>query len=71
VLRSARREDLLAAIAPGGSWDAFAFVDACESATNSCEANTMELLKQIQAVEIRTLESWIMERVVPGPDSAR
>jgi hypothetical protein len=42
---------LLKRLVPSGAWDAFAFVDACETAKDADEP----LLREVQALEIRIL----------------
>jgi hypothetical protein len=47
---------LLGRLTSQGEWDAFAFVDACEQATKAKLTREQEqLLRQIQAVELRLL----------------
>ena len=47
---------LLGRLIPRGEWDAFAFVDACEQAAKAkLTRDQSELLRQIQAVELRLL----------------
>jgi hypothetical protein len=47
---------LLGRLLARGEWDPFAFVDACEQAANAkLTGNQAELLRQIQAAELRLL----------------
>lgn len=51
-----RGEDLPKRLAPGGEWDAMAFVDACEAvARGKLKAAVGETLREIQAMEFRLL----------------
>jgi hypothetical protein len=48
---------------PGGSWDPFAFIDACDEAAASPRSDPRKkLLQQIQAAELDALLGYILER---------
>jgi len=49
--------ELLKQLAPNAQWDAFAFVDACETASRKQGAD--RVLRQIQALELKTLLSYL------------
>jgi hypothetical protein len=62
-----QQPDLANKIAPNSAWDAFAFVDACEAASDKSQAAIMNLLREIQAAEIKTfLSHLIPTRAVDG-----
>lgn len=42
---------LIGKLAPGGDWDPFAFVDACEHARHRGSAQEVETLKELQRIE--------------------
>jgi hypothetical protein len=45
---------------PGGEWDPFEFISACEGAArNSSPAGQKELMRELQAIETSTLFEWI------------
>jgi hypothetical protein len=48
-------------LAPRGEWDAFAFVDACESAAGKSAADgRVQLLREIQRIETEVLLAcWV------------
>jgi hypothetical protein len=49
-------EELGKRLAPGGEWDAMAFVDACEAVANrNLKTAVSETLREIQAMELRIL----------------
>ena len=50
--------DLAKKLAPGGAWDAFAFVDACEAASGKA-ASFAALLREIQAAEFTTFLNYL------------
>jgi hypothetical protein len=49
--------ELLNQLAPNSQWDAFAFVDACETASRKQRAD--KVLRQIQAFELMTLLNYL------------
>ena len=55
VLESKGASDLFKKLVPNGEWDAFAFVDACESVAKKRAAETDALLREIQAREFKIL----------------
>ena len=55
ILKVKGASDLLKKLAPNGDWDAFAFVDACESVAKKRSAETEALLRDIQAREFKLL----------------
>lgn len=55
ILQSSGADALRSKLLPGGRWDAFAFVDACEEAAESRNANAAEALRQVQAKEFALL----------------
>lgn len=44
---------------PAGEWDPFAFISACQEASNSKDGGQTELLREVQAIESRALLDWI------------
>jgi len=60
LLRSKNQDALLAKLVPGGEWDPFALVDACERAAGRADSDPLtKLLREIQAVEFELM----LERV--------
>jgi hypothetical protein len=56
ILKSADPDALASRLVPGGRWDAFAFVDACEEAESKRgDAKTADALRQVQAREFELL----------------
>jgi hypothetical protein len=56
LLKDADRAALRSKLLPGGRWDAFAFVDACEAtAARKREEGLVQVLREIQAAEFRVL----------------
>lgn len=56
ILQSSGAEALASKLLPGGKWDAFAFVDACEEAASGRgSAKTAGALRQVQAAEFALL----------------
>ena len=56
LLNDAEHAALRSKLLPGGTWDAFAFVDACEAAAGlPGNAKVVETLREIQAAEFRLL----------------
>jgi hypothetical protein len=55
LLKSDGQKSLRQQLIPGGTWDPFAFIEACERAS-SAEKN---LLRQIQQVESQVLLDWL------------
>ena len=56
ILQSTGTGALASKLLPGGKWDAFAFVDACEEAeAGRDDAKTASTLRQIQATEFALL----------------
>jgi hypothetical protein len=52
--------DLGRKLIPGGEWDAFAFINACEtSARNSSSHELKDLLRELQAIETSVLFDWL------------
>ena len=51
-LKDAGQEALLLLLCPGGRWDPFAFVDACENAGNTGQET---VLREVQAIEFESL----------------
>jgi len=52
LLRSKGAPDLLSQLVPGGEWDPFAFVEACQAATARLPSDErVQLLREIQKVE--------------------
>ena len=45
-----------------GRWDAFAFVDACESAWRARDQTTIEILQRIQEIECKTLLDYFLRQ---------
>lgn len=52
ILQSGEHSELRAKLLPGGEWDAFAFVDACERSHGRAEN---EILREVQAAEFKVL----------------
>ena len=52
TLKATRQETLLHQLCPGGRWDPFAFIDACQDARN---AGQETVLRQVQAREFEGL----------------
>lgn len=45
---------------PGGEWDAFAFINACETAArNSSSPGQKDLMRELQAIETSALFDWL------------
>jgi len=55
ILDQANATSLKSQLVPGGKWDAFAFVDACEGALPGKDTNAVSLLEKIQAAEFQAL----------------
>ena len=56
VLKDPQHAALRLKMLPAGSWDAFAFVDACENATrHPGNAKLDQTLRELQAAEFRVL----------------
>jgi hypothetical protein len=53
-----REKELLRAVSPGGKWDPFAFVDACQRA-RAAEAETVHFLERAQAMEFSVLLDYL------------
>jgi len=51
--------ELARRLAPRGEWDAFAFVDACETASGKSPGSS-NLLREIQAAEFRTFLNYLL-----------
>ena len=63
LLESKSERELLTKLVPRGEWDAFAFVDMCESSDGVMTSAKMSLvLREIQAIESKVL----LERLVAG-----
>ena len=61
TLRPAGEGPLAARLAPGGDWDPFAFIDACEEAVDAPEENQLRRrLRQVQAIEFT---EWVRHLV--------
>jgi hypothetical protein len=53
-------KDLAQKLIPGGEWDPFAFISACESAArNSGGDKNGEVLREVQAIESAGLLDWL------------
>lgn len=50
---------LVKKVIPGGDWDPFAFINACELAERSNDAGQRETLKELQAIETFALFDWL------------
>jgi hypothetical protein len=60
ALQAKAEADLAKKLIPGGAWDPFAFISACErAARNSSHGDERELLREVQAIESRALLDWI------------
>ena len=57
ILTAARQTDLARKLTPSSSWDAFAFVDACESAAKG--TSLTPVLREIQAAEMRIFFDYL------------
>jgi hypothetical protein len=56
LLRSKSADTLRAGLVPSGEWDAFAFIDACETAASRPDSDPQtHLLRCVQAVEFEVL----------------
>jgi len=55
ILDQANATSLKSKLVPGGKWEAFAFVDACEGTLAGKDTNAVSLLEKIQAVEFQAL----------------
>ena len=56
ILQSSGADALASRVAPGGSWDASAFVDACEEVeAKRGDAKNASALRQVQATEFALL----------------
>jgi len=66
LLESRGERELLAKLVPGGEWDAFAFVNACEEAARDALAGWRELLREVQRIEFEVL----LERFIGVPTRA-
>jgi len=55
LLGSKAQEALRKELAPGGDWDPFAFIDACEKAADRPGNPQSQLLREIQAAESQIL----------------
>ena len=56
VLQSSNPDALASRLLPGGKWDAFAFVDACEEAESGRDGSSIAgALRQVQATEMELL----------------
>ena len=63
ILQGKREDTLLTELVPGGEWDPFAFVDACERAASRPDSDPQtQLLREIQAAEFEL----VLERVSNG-----
>jgi len=52
--------DLAKKLIPGGEWDPFAFISACEGAMrNSSGSKQKDLLRELQGIESTALFDWI------------
>jgi hypothetical protein len=52
--------DLARKLIPGGEWDAFAFINACETAArNSTSDEQKDLMRELQATESSALLDWL------------
>jgi hypothetical protein len=61
ILRKAHHTDeLLVRLAPGGRWDAMAFVDACEAGARA-RVEQANLLREIQKIEFEELAFYLVE----------
>jgi hypothetical protein len=52
--------DLSRKLIPGGEWDAFAFINACETAArNTSSHEQKDLMRELQAIETLALADWV------------
>jgi hypothetical protein len=54
-----RESSLAERLIPKGRWDAFAFVDACETAGTSSDPKRTQLLRKLQQIEFETLLEFL------------
>jgi hypothetical protein len=55
LLKAKNQPALLTRLTPGGEWDAFAFVDLCEEASESKTNDIAVVLREIQRIETESL----------------
>ena len=62
LLKSKREHNLASELIPGGEWDPFALVDACEAASDLATSNQrVQLLREIQRIETEVaLEHFLL-----------
>ena len=60
-MKDAHHAALRSKLLPGGKWDTFAFVDACETAAGpDGEVKLAQILREIQAAEFRILLEFLI-----------
>ena len=59
-LNDAKAAALKSKLIRGGKWDAFAFVDACETALGERDQPTIALLQRVQEIECKTLLEYFL-----------
>jgi hypothetical protein len=65
-LTAAGARDLAAKLVPHGEWNAFAFVDACQSvAVASPSDEPVQRLREVQQLETETALAWFISRPRP------
>jgi hypothetical protein len=60
LLESRGQGTLAAELAPGGEWDPFAFVDACERARHRGSEAERAALQEVQRVELEAFLEWLL-----------
>jgi hypothetical protein len=61
VLASKGDAELTRNLIPGGEWDPFAFITACEGAARSGGKGQKEVLREVQAIESAALFDWLCD----------
>src|SRR5262249_31888351 len=60
VLNEKNQAEFKKNLVPGGEWDPFAFISACEQVTRSSgSVEEKNLLRELQAIESKALLEWI------------
>jgi hypothetical protein len=59
ILVSKGETDLASQLIPGGGWDPFAFITACENAVRSSSEQEKQILRELQALESVALFDWL------------
>jgi len=63
ALETKGEAELARKLTPGGEWDAFAFISACErAARNSASDEERKTLRELQAIETSVLFDWICDQ---------